>query len=188
MDLHHDAVKGHHRFEALQFRGEAWDLTHLEPFVIRIDPDLGFEVDVVVLFSCHCFTRKLSDSDFGSDGEIFDDGRERRVLDEVRYELSRQHLRELVRTMPQRRILVAAAPSGHASNFMTFDIVQDGAEQRYAVFFEVERDRAKGRRRVLLRVQSAYLVEKLTSRQKTAKKVSFKVLLKAAFEGRTIRA
>jgi hypothetical protein len=38
---------------------EAWDLRHLDAFALRVDPGIGFEVDVVVLFTCHCFTHSF---------------------------------------------------------------------------------------------------------------------------------
>ena len=57
----------------------------------------------------------------------------------------------------------------------------------YAVFFDVEKDN-KRRRRLILRIQSAYLLTRgLTKRQKSAKKVGWNVLLKAAYENRAIR-
>lgn len=185
---HHDAVEAHHKFKNVQVNDLEWDLSHLEAFALRVDPGLGFEIDVVVLFSCHCFTHSLS-WDARSEHtipkeEIFDDGRERRVLNDARYQLSRLYLPRLVRELPQRRIQVTGT---EAQNFMTLEFL-DAAQtpQRYAVFFEVERD-SRRKKRVLLRVQSAYVLEVLTRRQQTAGKVSFNVLLKAAYEGRAIR-
>lgn len=65
---------------------------------------------------------------------------------------------------------------------------EDGSELNYAVFFDVGKDQ-KRRRRLILRVQSAYcLAHGLTKRQKEAKKVNLDVLLKAAYEGRGIRS
>ena len=56
---HADAIEPRHRFPEIIFRGETWDLRHLDAFALRIDPDLGFEVDVVMLFTCHCFTHSI---------------------------------------------------------------------------------------------------------------------------------
>lgn len=187
-DDHHDAVEAHHKFENLQFNGTVWDLSHLQAFAFRMDPGLEFEIDVVVLFSCHCFSNSLQ-----KDGrelslipayEIFDNGRERRVLNDERYQLSRLYLPRLIRELPQRKIQVAGKG---AQNFMTFEFLDSGlTPRRYAVFFEVERD-ARRKKRVLLRIQSAYVLEALTHRQQKAGKVGFKVLLKAVYEGRGIR-
>ncbi|MHB1091719.1 hypothetical protein [Thiobacillus sp.] len=188
LNLHHDAVEAHHRFENIQFNGVLWDLAHLEAFAFRLDPGLGFEIDVVVLFSCHCFSHSLHMDSRPEhripEVEFFDNGRERRVLNDERYQLSRLYLRKLIRELPQRRIQVAGT---EAQNFMTFEFI-DAAQtsKRYAVFFEVERD-TRRKKRVLLRVQSAYILETLTHRQQKAGKVSFNALLKAAYEGRSIR-
>ncbi|MFM0262230.1 hypothetical protein [Paraburkholderia sediminicola] len=144
---------------------------------------------VLVMFSCHCFSRS-----FARDGrvraeipsvEIYDDGREQRVLDPVRYELSRHRLRDLVMTIGERPIVVADEKQ---PNFMTLQKTNaDGTSSLYAVFFEVEKDRER-KQRLILRVQSAYLLEKeLTKRQRQAKKVAFRTLLRATYEGRKIR-
>ena len=96
MAEHLQAVRSHHRFAGVARCGVPWDLSHLEPFAFRVDPGLGFEVTVVVLFSCHCFTRSLARDGRARSaipsGELFDNGRETRVLCEERYELSRRHL------------------------------------------------------------------------------------------------
>lgn len=54
------------------------------------------------------------------------------------------------------------------------------------MFFEVKRD-SRRKKRILLHVQSAYLLDTLTDRKKKAGKVRFHVLLKAAYEGRKIK-
>ena len=188
MRLHRDAVANHHRFENVQFGGMSLDMSHLEAFALRLDPELGFEVDVVVLFSCHCFTHSMAD-DLRTEteipaAEIFDNGRERRVMDLERYHLSRRHLVSIVSGMHQRTIQVAGAD---APNFMTFEFIDsDQAIRTYAVFFQVEKDNRR-KKRLILRIQSAYILAELTQRQKKAGKVRFNVLLKAAYEGRRIR-
>lgn len=186
---HHDAVEAHHVFRAQSFNGTDWDLSHLRAFAFRTDPGLNFEIDVVVLFSCHCFTHKTERDPRGLGAipanELFDDGRERRVLNEERYLLSRKYLPRLIKELPSRTIQIAT--SG-ARNFMTFEFIDaQHKTRRYAVFFEVERDHRR-KRRMLLRVQSAYAIDDLTHRQKKAGKVRFNVLLRAAYEGRVIRS
>src|SRR4051812_12479715 len=98
---HADAVEVHHRFPRIIFRGETWDLRHLDAFAHRIDPGLGFEVDVVVLFTCHCFTHSIK-RDVRAPleipaAEIYEDKVERRVLSKERYDLSRKFLPGIVR-------------------------------------------------------------------------------------------
>jgi hypothetical protein len=186
---HVQVVENHHRFSGVSYRGEPWDLSHLDAFAIRVDPGLGFEVDVVVLFSCHCFTESLKQGgrapDTIAECEVFDDGRERRVLCPVRYEYSRKLLRPIIKELPTRTIQVA---SSQRQNFVTFEERRDDGTlvYRYGVFFEVVRDHRR-KKRLLLRVQSAYLQEDLSNRQQGAGKVGFGTLLRAAYTGRQIK-
>lgn len=58
----------------------------------------------------------------------------------------------------------------------------------YAIFFEVEKDKAR-KRRLVLRVQSAYVLDNgLTKRQTKAGKIGFETLLRATCLGRKIRS
>ncbi|MFM0115314.1 hypothetical protein PQR21_20875 [Paraburkholderia nemoris] len=92
-----------HCFQPVVHLGTTWDLSHLDSFPFKCDLGLGCAITVLVMFSCHCFSRS-----FARDGrvraeipsvEIYDDGGEQRVLDPVRYELSKKLLRDLVVTM-----------------------------------------------------------------------------------------
>ena len=90
----------------------------------------------------------------------------------------------MIRDLPDRTIQAAGTD---ASNFMTLEVVDPaGQKKHYAVFFEVKKD-SRRKKRILLHVQSAYLLDTLTDRKKKAGKVRFHVLLKAAYEGRKIR-
>lgn len=176
-----------HPFPRVVYRGSPWDLTHLESFAFKAD--IGFDVSVVVMFSCHCFTHSFkwetrTVAEIPSH-EVYDDGRERRILDPVRYAFSQTHLRPMIDELGRRHIIIA---HDARKNFMCWDIVdRSGVSHTYAVFFAVERDEQR-KHRLILRIQSAYpLVGGLTKRQKGAKKVNLNVLLKAAYEGRKIR-
>ena len=148
---HHDVVEPQHRFQAIKFHDETWDLRHLDAFALRLDPDLGFEIDVVVLFTCHCFAHSMKWDERASTEippeEIFDNGTERRVLDKERYELSRRFMPQLVKELDQRQIRFAGVD---ATNFF---IAEDlGPESGpYAVFFEVKRDRRRKKANAALR-------------------------------------
>jgi hypothetical protein len=188
---HADVVARHHRFGEVQYRGTRWDLSHLKPFAIRWALKLGtlepFPVDVVVLFACHCFTHEIdhderSREDIPED-EIFSDGRETRVLDLERYEMSRNYLPSLIQELEQRHIQIAD-PS--RPNFFSYEVTdRAGKSTTYAVFFEVQKD-AKRKKRLILRVQSAYVVE-LNKRQRNAKKVTFGKLLSTTYLGTPIK-
>nr|WKF61473.1 hypothetical protein HUO10_006004 [Paraburkholderia busanensis] len=178
-----------HRFTPIVYDGSVWDLSHLDSFAFKCDLDVGCAVTVLVMFSCHCFSRSIARDGRTRaeipDAEIYDDGREQRVLDPERYALSRSLLRDLAMTLAERPIIIA---NERQPNFMTLQKTrEDGSTSLYAVFFEVEKDRSR-RQRLILRIQSAYLLEnELTKRQRQAKKVSFRTLLRAAYVRRAIK-
>lgn len=180
---HHALVAKHHRFESRVVEGEEWDFSHLEAFSFKVpitlSPSVAVDMDVIVLFSNHCFTRAIRPDETVSPEWIFEDAREKRILDRARYELSRQHLLPIVKNLPARRILLAD-PS--RPNYVTIEIPSIAGEkpQHYAIFFEVERDKLR-QKRVLLRIQSAYVLEQMTKRLQQAEKINFSVLLKRAY-------
>ncbi|MDH0865677.1 hypothetical protein [Mitsuaria sp. GD03876] len=179
---HLDAVASIHRRRRVVRNGQPWDMSHLEPFAFRVDPGLGFDVVVVVYFSSHCFTRSLnwdgrSPSSIPS-SELFFDGQDTRVLCEQRHALSLSHLPRLIRDLPRRVIRFAR---DLPQNFITVEPVdgEGGAAPRhYVVFFDISRD-PKRKRRLLLKVQSAYLKESLEPRLIKGRRISLSTLLKA---------
>lgn len=183
VEPHNDAITPQHRFPAITFRGVAWDLSHLEPFAFRADVgrDAPLLVDVVVLFACHCFTKDDGGMPAAA-SEYYRDSRETRVLCEERYLLSQRFLPQIVKELFARKIRVASS----RPNYVTLEVVDGPSPGLYAVFFEVEKDRTR-KKRMLLRVQSAYKMNALSSRQESAGKVNFTVLLRATYEGRKIK-
>ena len=145
--------------------------------------------DRTCTFSCHCFSRSFRWDARATHlipaDEIYDDGKERRVLDPQRYELSRGYLRDIVVQLPFRRITIA---NEKQPNFVTLEqLNEDGTTSLYAVFFEAERDLSR-KRRIVLRIQSAYVLDNgLTRRQEKAGKVGFATLLRATYLGKRIR-
>ena len=138
----------------------------------KLGPESFASIDVLVrsgnrfrrngsgLFSCHCFTRSFKwdprTRDSIPDDEIYDDGRETRVLCADRYHASRRLLRDVIVGLATRRIVVA---DERQPNFVTVETASsDGVQRMYAVFFEVSRDRAR-KRRLILRVQSAHMLD-----------------------------
>jgi hypothetical protein len=178
---HAATVEPQHRFPEIVFRGETWNLRHLDAFALRIDPDLGFEVDVVVLFTCHCFTHSVKRDARAPleipPEEVYENGVERRVLSKERYDLSRRFLPCLVRDLARRTIRYAGE---HSLNYFTAEVTGSEAPGIYVVFFEVRRDKRR-KRRLLLCVQSAYKLDRLTHRLAKADKVRFAILLRKAY-------
>lgn len=186
MDDHHELVEPHHRFATLTVCEEVWEFDHLEAFAMKVPVELGptnqaTDLDVIVLFSNHCFTRGLKASEeLVDESHIVMDGSELRVLDRERYQLSRQYLPQLILELPTRHVQVANLTR---PNFVTFELPSMATVEqpiRYAVFFEVKRDR-KRKRRVLLRVQSAYILDEPSKRLLKADKMKFQVILKRAY-------
>ncbi|CAB3746970.1 hypothetical protein [Paraburkholderia humisilvae] len=147
------------RFSDVSFRGVRWDLSHLDSFTFKIDLDLGADVTVLVLFLCHCFSHSVRWDKRARAlipaNEIYDDGREQRVLDPQRYELSRRFLRDVVMSLPSRHIGLA---DERQPNFVTVESLNaEGTTSLYAIFFEARKDKSR-RRRMILRIQSAYIL------------------------------
>ena len=121
MDDHHDVVAEHHRFAGVTVGAENWQFEHLEAFAMRVPLELSpgkpIDIDIVVLFSNHCFTRGLNPGEIVDDALIVMDGSERRVLDNERYALSRQYLPRLIlarrqdscKNLPHRPNAIAAS-------------------------------------------------------------------------------
>ncbi len=182
----HADIAASERFAPVIFRGEPWDLSHLNPFAFRskIKPDLT--VDVVVLYSCHCFTHgfEKDERDVIPPEEIFFEGTVRRVLNRDRWQLSRAHLPNLVQQLHAGHVRVLGGALGNYATFKGIDF--DGKAVTYAVFFDVKKDQ-KRRKRMILRVQSAYVLDEVTKRFSKAGKVNMTVLLRAVYDGRTIK-
>jgi hypothetical protein len=184
-----DSPEHAHRFGEISFRGIRWDLSHLDSFTFKVNLELGADITVLVLFSCHCFSHSFRwdkrPRALIPAHEIYDDGKEQRVLDPQRYELSRRFLRDVVMNLPSRRIVLA---DDRQPNFVTVESVNaDGTISLYAIFFEARKDKSR-KRRMILRIQSAYLLtDGLTKRQTTARRISFMTLLRATYLGKKIR-
>ncbi|MDP9902423.1 hypothetical protein [Variovorax ginsengisoli] len=184
-------------FPSVQFRGDRWDFTHLRPFAMTRVLGSGVKVDVVVFFSCHCFTHKLRDDDRdGADipeGEFWvDDEGDERVLDEIRYKLSAA-LPEIIRNFDKGHVRVMTPWQDprtrrvHKESFFKVAVPKpDGTTDDYVLFFSLDKDRER-KRRFILRVKSAYPMAAWTRKMNDAKKVNFLILLNAKNEGREIR-
>ncbi len=186
MDGHHDAVPDDHRHPARQFGPDTWTFEHLEPFAIRATvelPGVGpTEFTLIVLFANHCFSREIAAGEVVDEAHVVMDGSVRRVLDQQRYELSLKHLPQLVHDLPNRRIKTA---DHSRPNFVTMELEPThptGEKQHYAVFFEVKKDR-KRKRRAILRIQSAYVLERPSKRLLDEKPIRFHTLLKRELAG-----
>jgi hypothetical protein len=184
-----DDLKGVLPFSEVVYRGTPWDLSHLKPFSFLVTvPGHAAPLRVVVLFSCHCFTRDETDAEKASSSvdpaDQYSDERESRILDEERYLLSKAYLPQLVKDLATRKITVADEKRKNG-NFVTLELnVANAQGGYYSVFFEVEKER---QRKLKLRVQSAYLRQQISKREAESKPVKLLTILKATFENRKIR-
>jgi hypothetical protein len=183
IDGHHDAVTDDHKHSPLSFGDETWTFDHLRAFVMKLPIELTpknmVEIDVVVLFTNHCFSRELKPDEVVDESFVVMDGSTRRVMDKQRYELSRRYLPQLVQELISRHIRIADPTR---PNFVTVELQPALTGQKplyYAMFFEVKKDRTR-KRRLLLRVQSAYILENPSKRLLNADKMRFHVILKRA--------
>ena len=87
---------------------------------------------------------------------------------------------DLLRTLQRGRSRYAGDDS---LNYFTAEVTGLEAPGVYAVFFEVERDKRR-KRRLLLYIQSAYRLERLTHRLANAGKVRFATLVRKTYQGR----
>ena len=184
IDGHQDVITDHHRFAEVTVGTAVWQFDHLKAFAMRMPLELlpgnFIDIDIVVLFSNHCFTRGLTPGEMVDDAHIIMDGKERRVLDEERYARSCQYLPGLIVDLPNRHILVADPTR---PNFVTFELPQTVAGEppkSYAVFFEMKKDSIR-KKRMLLRVQSAYILNNPSNRLRKASKMRFQVIMKRAY-------
>lgn len=174
IDGHLDAVDADHQHQPKAFNGQLWSFDHLKPFAMRMDVPLDgigpVEIDVVVLFSNHCYSREMGLAEDIEEAHIVMDGSICRVLDPERYALSQTYLPVLILILHERRI----KPS--RENFVTLELAPSeagGLPQNYVVFFDVKKDRRR-KKRLLLRVKSAYVLDRpFTKREKDENPLGF---------------
>lgn len=170
------------------YRGQPWDLSHLDSYGFYHDGPDGEPLTVVVVFSCHCFTREPTKIELVQNSipseDWYDDGKERRVLDVERYQLSRQYLPGMIQTLGSRHIVIGDE-NRRQGNFVTIEVqTANGNTGYYSLFFEVTKQK---KRRLILRVQTAYVRTAIPKREKEAKPVKLKTLLNRTFEGKKIK-
>lgn len=127
-------------------QGAVYDLTHLEPFTLRVRPQLPRSpiFAVRVQFGSHCFTRELAANDH--DDFHVQDGRVVRCFCPARHGWSLQ--------LPQ---IIRSAAGGHAYKSLNknYLLVKDTLGVPYVVCFDVVKARSK-KYDAVMTVVSAY--------------------------------
>jgi hypothetical protein len=161
------------KWAAFQHDGRIYDLSHLHPRTLQFErpatenlPTVIFKVDVT--FGQHCFSRGLPRVGTHDKALECTDGRETRLFDFERWELSKR-LPEIIQTLDERK-----CRNTGQGNFFTIEIVTESGRKRdYDVFFAASKSSRKGT--INLYVQSAYVREK--NNQLSGKPIGFLVIL-----------
>jgi hypothetical protein len=163
-----------------------YDLSHLHPFSFDFvvaakdgKPEQCYGIDVI--FSLHCFSRRIGQGEVYVAELAYADSREVRLFDEQRYTRSLQ-LPEIIRSIGERRCF----HTGH-DNFFIVELI-DAQDERveYAVYFKLSRAPSKGR--LNLYVQSAYVQDEIPrTRPKRRKPIRFSVIAYNVAMGKLIK-
>jgi hypothetical protein len=157
--------------------GTDYDLSHLHPFVHTFvqpakDSKPARTYSVQVIFSLHCFTHALKNSEDATGPLAYADSRETRSFDFARYEQSLL-LPEMVRALP-------GSPCFHTGhgNFFTVRHLDaaTGRESHYEIYFVASRSSSKAAPLNLF-VQSAYVRDRAHGGKKPTKKIGIFVIL-----------
>lgn len=154
--------------------GKTYDLSHLEPIRMEVEYEekkVLVKRMVTFLFSCHCYSRSPVTSEDVSHDMVVMDGNCSRVFSEERYELSRL-LPDLVRDLPNQKIYQT-----EHRNYLHLPCVDKlGQKFTYLIAIRIK----KGGGDILVRIESAYPIDKLEDRRKRDKPMRFKVALSKA--------
>jgi hypothetical protein len=142
------------RWTAFSHKGKQYDLDHLHPKTVNYfqpakgtNPPRGYKVEVI--YSLHCFTRGLEDWAPNPD-LLYSDGRETRIFDFHRYELSRQ-LPGVIENLMSCKCFHT-----ERGNFFTIKALDDqGNKIEYEIYFAASKSSKAGV--INLYIQSAYV-------------------------------
>src|SRR5712691_5201902 len=163
------------RWTPFSHGGKQYDLAHLHPKTVSYlqpakgtSPPRGYKVDVI--FSHHCFTRG-TENETPDPALLYSDGRETRIFDFRRYELSHR-LPAIVDGLMTCRCFHA-----ERGNFFTIEIIDDqGNKIDYEVYFTASKSSKGGV--IILYVQSAYIRDSAHRANRPQRKaIGFSVIL-----------
>lgn len=173
-------------WKPFELEGTIYDLTHLHPkrLVYRQEakdskPARVYVVDVI--FSIHCFTRKIKPGENPDQSLLYADTRESRVFDFRRYELSKGLL-AIVDGLHRRK----CHHSGKGNFFVVEIVNQEGELMDYEIYFDATRSSERGV--VNLYVQSAYVRDEAHRGNTPRKKpIGFSIILFNILNNKPIR-
>lgn len=154
---------------------------HLEAHVASWTLPKGEVINVLISYSCHCWTSQHDPDHHGSEQRIMD-GVRARVCDSSRFEAS-AGLPELIKSLDKHRIYVTGSERNYGAYNMSF-MAADGLA--YTAFFIIRprRGRFNGiRHRLQLTVESAYH----TVQPQVGSKTSLQAALSAGLQGKMVK-
>lgn len=164
------------RWKPYTFGGTEYDLSHLHPSTCRYEqpakdnkPAHVYTVDVI--FSHHCFTRKIPNDECPDAALCYSDDRETRLFDYQRYDVSKK-LPDIIAGLGKSKCF----HTGY-DNYLSIQLVDaQGVTVEYDIFFAVTRASKRGA--LNLYVQSAYVRdEEHANRPRTMRPIGFTIIL-----------
>ncbi|MFK5894908.1 MAG: hypothetical protein QM504_16940 [Pseudomonadota bacterium] len=173
------------KWESFSYEGVEYNLSHLQPFEwICIQeakagkPERQYQFDVI--FSMHCFTRKIEANDMPAKELLYSDSRETRCICFKRYEQSKI-LADIIQTLNNRKCM----HTGHG-NYLTIEIQGEGNEsQNYEIYFTVSKSSKKGY--LNLYIDSAYIRDREHGKPPKNKPIKFYVIAFNTQAGKKIK-
>lgn len=159
--------------------GVPYDLSHLNmrtyAWEIELKNKLCKQIEVEVIFSCHCFSRSPKEGEEYRQEQVVYDHKKVRLFDIRRYQLSLK-LPEIISELPAHKVF----QTGYHNlvRVVVADPLESSSE--YHVFLALTRNGKK----VKMVVESAYPADLLEDRKKFDKPIRFRVALRNRFEGR----
>lgn len=141
-------------FHQKNFQGETYTFSHLNSETIPVFLNSGSEIvniNVVVTYSCHCFTESFDTSVHGPH-HTYKFDQETRAFDLIRYKCSLQ-LPAIIQETLRARVHRA---NRNNYTYVVHTPVPSGGNQQYSIFFDLKKD-TRRMNFVHMYVQSAYL-------------------------------
>lgn len=158
------------------------EIPHLAPHVEKYEMSENDHINVLIIYSSHCWTCKEEDSPAEWNNVVFKDHKRPRCFDPSRHFFS-HNLPELMRNIPHSKTFVM--PSDR--NYSCYNTTLPGRFGReYTAYFTVTKRKGRFdgiRHQFVIFVESAYLKQQPTLGMKT----NFKAIISKAREGKTVK-
>lgn len=163
----------------IQINGLTYDVSHLSfqtyDWEIELKNKLKKVIKVDVHFSCHCFTRGPRQDEVIDQSYVFMNGKELRIFDRTRHELSKQ-LPALIADLPNQKVY----HTGYHNLVRVAVVDKFGEQTDYFVFLALSRNE----KRMKMFIESAYPDDLLEDKKKYDKSIRFLIALRNAYEKR----